>query len=137
MFKVFKRWKVSSFSKSPGFLIVHGHKSLKDLEYLKCYIESFDEVKVIVAKDSEDLYKKLKIRRLILMPLLIKENGEIDLEFFRLSCGLGRYGMDRITFLYMDQETREIKTKSDIIAEPKPYPILEYIKGAYGDTLKI
>jgi hypothetical protein len=70
------------------------------------------------------------------MPLLV-ENGEIDLEFFRLSCGLGRYGMDRIIFLYMDQTKKEIRVKMDMIAEPKPFPILEYIKGAYGETLKI
>jgi hypothetical protein len=70
------------------------------------------------------------------MPLLV-ENGEIDLEFFRLSCGLGRYGMNRIIFLYMDRTKKEIGVKSDMIAEPKQYPILEYIKGAYGEALKI
>lgn len=136
MFKIFKKWSVASFSKHPGFIIVHGHKNIKDLEFLKYYIESVGDTKVIVAKSTEDLYKKLKTNRLIIMPLLIKE-GEIDLEFFRLSCGLGRYGMDRITFLYMDQEEGEVKVKSDMVAEPKPFPLVEYIKGAYGDVLEI
>lgn len=136
MFKVFKKWDIRSFSKSPGFIIVHGHKGNGDLEFLKSYIESTGDTKVVLAKTKEELYKSLRLKRVIVMPLLV-ENGEIDLEFFRLSCGLERYNMNRITLLYMDQTKKEIRVKSDMIAKPKPFPILEYIKGAYGEDLKI
>jgi hypothetical protein len=136
MFRVSRKWAISSFNKGPGFIIVHGHKGDRDLKFLKSYIEDAGGTRVVLARTKEELYKKLRSRRVIVMPLLV-ENGEIDLEFFRLSCGLGRYGMDRIIFLYMDQIKKEIRVKMDMIAEPKPFPILEYIKGAYGETLKI
>ena len=136
MFKVYRKWNIHSFSKDPGFIIVHGYKGNGDLEFLKSYIESTGNTRVVLAKTKEELYEKLRSNRVIVMPLLV-ENGNIDLEFFRLSCGLERYDMDRITFLYMDQAKREIIVKSDMIAEPKPFPILEYIRGAYGEALKI